>query len=169
MIFQFTIKFIPSLLYSIAFLGVFYWQFIETYSLIINYFTQYRLFVLYGYIFIYLFGVQIVAVSIINLLNNYLIKKASFVVITVMTMLIFYMLSFHDFYRVIDYFIKYPLPYNSIVGIIFFIMLSLGYSLYSIGVLFFKKNIPSLHIFIFFILGCLYSLGFIHFYCKPIL
>ncbi len=166
MISKLIIKFIPSLLYSIVFLGLFYWQFIWIYSFIIDYFIQYKLIVLYGYIFIYLFGIQIVTITIVNLLNNYLIKKVSFVAITVTTILIFYILSFHDFYHVIEYFIKYPLPYNSIMGMIFFIILSLGYSIYSIIILFFKKNIPLTHILIFSTLGLLYSGGFIYYYLK---
>jgi hypothetical protein len=168
MIFQSIIRFIPVLLYSIVFLGLFYWQFISVYSFIINYFTQSRLFVLYGYIFIYLFGVKIVTISLINLLNKYLIKRASFVVVTIGTLLIFYSLSFHDFYHVIDYFIKFPLPYNSIMGIIFFIILSLGYSIYSIGVVFFRDSMPLNHILILFILGVAYSSGFIYYYSMPL-
>jgi len=167
MISKLIIKFIPSLLYSIVFLGLFYWQFIWVYSFIINYFIQSKLFVLYGYIFIYLFGVQIVSTTIINLINKYLIKKASFVAITIVTILIFYILSFHNFYHVIEYFIKYPLSSNSIMGMIFFIILSLGYNIYSIGVLFFKDNIPLAHIIIFLILGTLYSSGFIYYYSMP--
>ncbi len=164
MIFQLLSKFIPSLLYSIIFLGIFYWQFIYVYSLIIEHFSIYRLFILYSYIFIYLFGVQIVMVSFINLVNIYFIKRASFIVVSISTIIIFYILSFHNFYHVIDYFIKYPLSYSGIMGIIFFILLSFGYSIYSIVMAFLKKNIPLWHISIFLIFGVLYSSGFIYFY-----
>ena len=129
MVFQSVIKSIPSLIYSIIFLGLFYWQFIELYSFIIEQLSRQKLLILYGYIFIYLFGVQIIAVMAVNLLNKYLIKKTTFAVVTIITIVIFYILLFDDFYHVIDYFIKYPLPYNSIIGIVSFIILSFGYSL----------------------------------------
>ncbi len=168
MIFQILSKFIPSLLYSIIFLGFFYWQFIYIYSLIIKHFSTYRLFILYGYMFIYLFGVQIVTVSLINLIDRYLIKKASFTIISISTMIIFYILSFHNFYHVIDYFIKYPLSYSAIIGIVFFILLSFGYSIYSIVLAILKKTIPLWHISVFLILAVIYSIGFIYFYSIPL-
>jgi len=168
MVFQSIIKFIPSMLYSIVFLGLFYWQFLFVYDFIIHNFTQSKLFILFGYLFIYIFLVPIVAISIVNLLQNYLIKAKSFVIITVITLLIFYILSLDNFYHVIDYFIKFPLSQNSIMGMIFFITLSFGYALYSLGVLFFKKSMPVSHILIFLFLGLIYSIGFIHYYCMPL-
>jgi len=166
MVFQSVIKSIPSLIYSIIFLGLFYWQFIELYSFIIEQLSRQKLLILYGYIFIYLFGVQIIAVMAVNLLNKYLIKKTTFAVVTIITIVIFYILLFDDFYHVIDYFIKYPLPYNSIIGIVSFIILSFGYSLYSIVVLLFGKSIPLTHTSIFIILGIIYSIWFILLYCQ---
>jgi len=168
MVFQLIIKFIPALLYSIAFLGLFYWQFLSVYDYIIHNFTQSKLFVLFGYLFIYVFCVPIVAISIINLLQKYLIKTKSFVIITVITLLIFYILSFDDFYHIIDYFIKFPLSSTAIMGMIFFITLSLGYALYSLGVLYFRDSMPISHILIFLFLGVFYSIGFIHNYCMPL-
>jgi len=168
MVFQLIIKFIPALLYSIAFLGLFYWQFLSVYDYIIHNFTQSKLFVLFGYLFIYVFCVPIVAISIVNLLQKYIIKTKSFVIITVITLLIFYILSFDDFYHIIDYFIKFPLSSTAIMGMIFFITLSLGYALYSLGVLYFRDSMPISHILIFLFLGVFYSIGFIHKYCMPL-
>jgi len=168
MIFQSIIKLIPSLLYSIVFLALFYWQFLFIYDFIIHNFTESRLFVLFGYLFIYIFLIPIIAISIINLLNIYFIKMRSFVIITITTILFFYILSFDDFYHIINYFIKFPLSSIAIMGMIFFIMLSLGYGLYSIGILFFKKEMPISHILIFLFLGVFYSIGFIHYYCMPL-
>ncbi len=168
MIFQLLSKFIPSLLYSIIFVGFFYWQFIYIYSTIIEHFSIYRLFILYSYIFIYLFGIQIVMVSLINLIDRYFIKRVSFIIISISTIIIFYILSFHNFYHVIDYFIKYPLSYSAIMGIIFFILLSFGYSIYSIVLVLLKKTIPLWHISVFLILGVIYSMGFIYFYSIPL-
>jgi len=162
------IKFIPSLLYSIVFLGLFYWQFITVYGSIIEHYKESKLFILYGYLFIYLFGVPIVTVSIINILHNYLIKNIAFVAVTVVTILVFYGLSFGQFYHAIDYFVSYPIPSNSILGMIFFIILSIVYSIYSISILFFKKNMPLSHIVIFLGIGTTYSVGFIHLYCMKL-
>jgi len=168
MVFQSIIKFIPALLYSIVFLGLFYWQFLSVYDFIIHNFTQSKLFVLFGYLFIYIFWVPIVAISTVNLLQKYLIKTKSFVIITVITLLIFYILSFGDFYHIIDYFIKFPLSSMAIMGMIFFITLSLGYALYSLGILYFRDSMPISHILIFLFLGLFYSIGFIHNYCMPL-
>jgi len=168
MVFQSIIKFIPALLYSIVFLGLFYWQFLSVYDFIIHNFTQSKLFVLFGYLFIYIFWVPIVAISIVNLLQKYLIKAKSFIIITVITLLIFYILSFGDFYHIIDYFIKFPLSSTAILGMIFFMILSLGYALYSLGILYFRDSMPISHIVIFLFLGVFYSIGFIHNYCMPL-
>ena len=168
MVFQTIIKFISSLLYSIVFLALFYWQFLFVYDFIIHNFTKSKLFILFGYLFIYVFLVPIVTISAVNLLQNYLIKAKSFVIITVITLLIFYLLSLDNFYHIIDYFIKFPLSQNGIMGIIFFVILSLGYSLYSLGVLYFKDSMPISHILIFLFLGLFYSVGFIHYYCIPL-
>jgi len=169
MVFQSIIKFIPALLYSIVFLGLFYWQFISVYAFIINHYKESKLFILYGYLFVYLFGVSIVTVTLTNLLHKYIIKSVAFVAIIIGTLLIFYGLSFGEFYHIIEYFITHPLPSNSIMGMIFFIVLSIGYSLYSIGILFFKESIPLSHIVFFLGIGTFYSAGFIHYYCMPLL
>jgi len=168
MVFQSIIKFIPALLYSIAFLGLFYWQFLSVYDYIIHNFTQSKLFVLFGYLFVYVFWIPIVAISIVNLLQKYLIKTKSFVIITVTTLLIFYILSFGDFYHIIDYFIKFPLSSTAIMGMVFFMTLSLGYSLYSLGILYFRDSMPVSHTLIFLFLGVFYSIAFIHNYCMPL-
>ena len=168
MVFQLIVKFIPALLYSIAFLGLFYWQFLFVYDFIIHNFTQSKLFVLFGYLYIYIFFIPIVAISMINLLQKYFIKVKSFVIITVITLLIFYILSFDDFYHIIDYFIKFPLSSTTIMSMIFFIILSLGYALYSLGLLYFKDSMPISYIMIFLFLGLFYSIWFIHNYCVPL-
>ncbi len=167
MIVQTIIKFIPALLYSIAFLGLFYWQFNHVYGFIINHFTEEKLSILYGYLFIYLFGIYIVATTLINLLH-YLLKTKALVFTVNITLLIFYALSFGEFYHIIDYFIDYPLPSNSIMGMIFFMILTFGYSLYSMVILFFKDFMPLSHIFVLFVLGLGYALYFTHFHCIPL-
>jgi hypothetical protein len=127
-----------------------------------------KLFVLYGFLFVYLFWILMVAVSLISLLHNYLLHNKSFVFVTVMTLLLFYGISFSDFTHVIDYFVNYPLPSSAIMGMIFFMVLTVGYGLYSMGVLFFIEEMPLGHLLIFVILGLIYSSGFIHYYCMPL-
>jgi hypothetical protein len=155
-------------LYSIVFLGLFYWQFIYIYGLTISHFTEERLFILYGYLFVYLFGVLILTISFINMLHSFLIKQKSFVIITTLTLLIFYGVSFNEFYHIISFFIKYPLSSSAIMGVVFFIILSLIYTLYSMIILIFKKDMPLSSIVIFLGLGTAYSVGFIHYYCKAL-
>ena len=168
MIFQLIIKFIPALLYSIIFLWLFYWQFINVYDFIINHFTTEKLSILYAYLFIYLFGIPIIALTVVNLLHKYLLKSKPFVITIATTILIFYGLSFAEFSHVIEYFIHYPLSFNAIMGMIFFIILSLGYTLYSMGILFFKKSMPLSHIAIFLLLGIIYGILFIKQYGLPL-
>ena len=164
MIFQSIIKFIPALLYSIVFLWLFYWQFIYVYDFIINYFTTEKLSILYAYLFIYLFGIPIIAMTFINFLHKYLVKSKPFVITIATTLLIFYGLSFAEFYHVIEYFIHYPLTFNAIMGMIFLIILSLGYTLYSMSILFFKESMPLSHIAVFLLLSIVYGVLFIEQY-----
>jgi len=162
MIFKKIIKFIPALIYSVLVLGVFYWQFNTIYSIIIEDFKDEKLFTLYTYLFIYLFGVYIITTGLINIINYFILRNRLFVQITSFTLLLFYGFSFPEFYHIIEYFIGYPLSQNDIIGIIFFILLSFGYSLYSLVVLFFKEYMPLSHIFIFLTLGAIYAIYFIN-------
>lgn len=152
-------KLIPALIYSIVILYLFYWQFNYLYAFIIQYFNEAKLITLYAYLFVYLFGVNIVTTTIINLLH-YLIRTNAFVFITMATLLIFYGLSFQEFYHIIEYFIAYPLSFYEILGVIFFILLTFGYNLYSIAILFFKTRMPFLHILIFLMIAVGYALYF---------
>ncbi len=164
---QSIIKFIPSLLYSIVILALFYWQFNIQYSAIIANLTEEKLSILYGYLFIYLFGVLFFTITLVNLLH-YLIKDKAFVIITLLTLSIFYALSFTEFYHIIEYFINYPFDSNTIMGMIFFMILTLGYALYSMSILYFKDRTPLSHIIIFSLLGGAYSLYFINQYCQSV-
>ncbi len=168
MIFKNLIKFIPALIYSVVILGIFYWQFNTLYSVIIESFKEEKLSILYTYLFIYLFGVYMLTIGVINLLNNILLKNRYFVQITSLTLLIFYGFSFQEFYHIIQYFIDYPLSQNSIMGIFFFIILSFGYSIYTIIMLFFKEHVPLTHTLIFLLLGVAYALYFINNYGRPL-
>ena len=167
MIIQSLARSIPALIMSTLLLALFYWQFNYMYKEIINYFREERLSLMFSYLFIYLFGIHIATMTLTNLLH-YIIKHPAFVSIVGVTLLIFYGLSFKEFYHIIEYFIQYPLPYNDIIGIIFFMILTFGYTLYSIAILFFKRAIPILHIVTFSLLGIGYVLYFNTQYGMPL-
>jgi hypothetical protein len=61
-----------------------------------------------------------------------------------------------------------PLGENAILGMILFIVGTIGYSLLSMGILFFKKTIPYSYIVVFTLLSLMYSGWFIDTYCYPI-
>jgi hypothetical protein len=61
-----------------------------------------------------------------------------------------------------------PLGENAILGMILFMVGTLGYSFLSMGILFFKKIIPYSYILIFTLLALAYSAWFIDTYCYPI-
>ena len=169
MVFKKIIKFIPALIYTVLILGIFYWQFNTLYSVIIESFKEEKLSTLYTYLFLYIFGVYMLTTGIINLLDTLILKNRYFVQITSLTLMIFYGFSFQEFYHIIEYFIDYPLSQNAIMGIFFFVILSFGYSLYTLVMLFFKEHIPLTHSLIFLLLGVGYALYFMHNYGKPLL
>ena len=168
MILKKIVKFIPALIYSVLILGVFYWQFNTLYSVIIESFKEEKLSTLYTYLFLYIFGIYMLTIGVIHLLDYLILKNRYFVQITSLTLLFFYGFSFQEFYHIIEYFIDYPLSQNTIIGIFCFIILNFGYGLYTIIMLFFKKHIPWNHTLIFLLLGIGYSLYFMHNYGKPI-
>jgi len=168
MIFKKIVKFIPALIYSVLILGIFYWQLNSIYSIIIEKFKDERLLTLHTYLFIYLFGVYMVTIGLINLTNYTFLKNRLFVQITSFTLILFYGFLSQEFYHIIKYFIDYPLSENTIMGIFFFIFLSFGYGLYSIIILFFKEYMPLSHILVFLLLGVSYSLYFMHYYGTPL-
>lgn len=161
-------KSIPPLFFSTLIVGLFYWQFTYIYSYIIENFTEDKLSTLYAHLFIYIFLVHTLFVSINNILNYFFIKSRLFVAISMIVLLIFYALSYSVFYDVISYFIHYPLSDNALMGVVLFVVGTLSYSLYSLMVLVFKDSIPLSHIFIFSLLALLYSAEFIETYCYPI-
>lgn len=168
MIFKKIVKFIPALIYSVLVLGLFYWQLNSLYPYIIEHFKEERLLTLYSYLFVYLFGIYILTTASINLLNNIILHNRLFVQISSFTLLIFYAFSFQKFYHIIKYFIEYPLSQNTIIGSMFFIFLSFGYSLYSIIILLLKAYMPLSHILLFLLTGVIYALYFIHTYATPL-
>ncbi|HHH19515.1 MAG TPA: hypothetical protein ENK86_03240 [Campylobacterales bacterium] len=167
MIIQSITKSVPALLASTLVLGLFYWQFNYIYEGIINHFREQKLSLMFAYLFVYLFGIHIITMTLTNLLQ-YLIKSPVFVFIVGITLLTFYGFSFGEFYHVIEYFIHYPLATNEIMGMMFFIILTFGYTLYSMGILFFLSRMPLWHILILFALGVGYAFYFTQQHALPL-
>jgi len=159
---------IPLFLSTLV-IAVFYWQFTKIYPFIIEHFTDNKLSILYAHLLIYIFLVHLLFVSLTNLVNNLILKSKVFVIATIMVLLTFYLLSYPILKDTIDYFmVSNPLSENSILGMILFIVGTIGYSLLSMGILFFKKTIPYSYIIIFTLLSLAYSAWFIDAYCYPI-
>ena len=161
-------KSIIPLSIATALLGGFFWQFPIIYSSIIQNFTEDRLYVLYSHLIIYTFLILILIVSIANLLNYFLLKSKIFIATTLISTLIFYLLSFGVLKDLFHYFIHFPLSESSLMGLVLFAVTSFGYALYSLIYPFFNRYIPLLHISIFTLFGLLYSAFFINNHCYPI-
>ena len=150
-------------------LGGFFWQFTTVYPFIINNFSSYKLSVLYSHLIIYTFLVFILFTSFANLLNHFILKSKIFISVTLLVFLIFYALSNTVIHDLLRYFLNLPLSEDAIMGLILFIVTTVGYALYSLVLLFFNRFIPLIHIIIFTLLGLSYSAFFINSYCYPIL
>ena len=150
------------------FIGLFYLQFIYFYPFIIENFRESPLFLLYAHLFIYLFLVQVLFTTLVNLLNNFIIKSKVFVAVSLLLLLIFYLLTFSNTKDILTYFLDYSFSDNAIMGIILFMVTTFGYTLYSTIVLFFNRFIPLSHLLIFLIITLFYAGAFIDSYCYPI-
>jgi len=149
-------------------IGLFYFQFTYIYPFIIENFRNDPLLLLYSHLFLYIFLILVLFTSFINLINHFLIKSKTFIAVNLVVILLFYVLASSTILDLLNYFITYPFNENSIMGIILFVVASFGYSLYSVGILFFNRFIPLSHLFVFLLLSLLYSAAFIDLYCYPI-
>jgi len=149
-------------------IGLFYFQFTYIYPFIIENFRTDPLLLLYSHLFLYVFLILVLFTSFINLLNHFIVKSKTFIAVNLVIVLLFYLLSSSNIIDILNYFITYPFNENSIMGIILFVVASFGYSIYSIGILFFNRFIPLSHLLVFLLLSLLYSAAFIDLYCYPI-
>ena len=162
-------KSLLPLLVATLLLGGFFWQFSTVYPFLIDNFSKDKLSVLYSHLIIYTFLVFILFTSFTNLLNHFILKSKFFILVTLLVSLVFYTLLnsvINDLFR---YFINLPISENTLMGLLLFIVTTIGYALYSLVLLFFNKFIPLSHILIFTLLGLSYSALFINSYCYPIL
>jgi len=166
---EITQKSIIPLFLSTLTIGLFYWQFTKVYPFIIEHFTEDKLSILYSHLLIYIFLIHLLFISLTNLINNIIVKSKVFVIVTIVALLIFYTSMYPILKDILDYFmVSNPLSENSTIGMIFFVVGTIGYSLFSMTILFFKKTIPYSHILIFTLLALAYSAWFIDSYCYPI-
>jgi len=159
---------IIPLFVATLFIGLFYFQFQYIYPFIIENFRDAPLLLIYSHLFLYIFLVLVLFTSLINLINHFILKSKIFITINMLVILLFYLFFSSNILDILNYFISYPFNENSIMGIILFMVASFGYTLYSMGILFFNRFIPLSHIFVFLLLSLIYTAFFIDTYCYPI-
>ena len=159
---------IIPLFVATLFIGLFYFQFQYIYPFIIENFRDAPLLLIYSHLFLYIFLVLVLFTSLINLINHFILKSKIFITINMLVILLFYLFFSSNILDILNYFISYPFNENSIMGINLFMVASFGYTLYSMGILFFNRFIPLSHIFVFLLLSLIYTAFFIDTYCYPI-
>ena len=159
---------IIPLFLATLFIGLFYFQFQYIYPFIIENFRNAPLLLLYSHLFLYIFLVLVIFTSFMNFINHFILKSKAFIAVGMIVVLLFYLFSSSIIVDILSYFIDYPFNENSIMGIILFMVASFGYSIYSVGILFFNRFIPLSHLFVFLLLSLIYTAGFIDTYCYPV-
>ncbi len=150
-------------------IGGFFWQFSTIYPFLIDNFSSEKLSILYAHLIIYTFLVLILFTSFSNLLNHFILKSKIFIAVTLLVFLMFYTLSNAVIRDLFHYFLNLPLSEDALMGLVLFMVTTIGYALYSLVLLFFNRFIPLSHISIFTLLGLCYSALFINSYAYPIL
>jgi len=153
---------------AIIFLIAFTWQFTYVYAFLINHFTHEKLSILYAHLFIYGFLIFNIFLFMMNTLNGLFIKSKVFIATIVMTLFVFYGFSYQTFLSNLNYFIDYPISINETMFMVLFIVSSLIYGLYTLGILFFNKLVPFSHSIIFLLMAFSYAIWFINTYAYPI-
>jgi len=155
------------LLFATIFIVAFDWQFTHIYAYLIEHFKEEKLSTLYAHLFIYTFLVFNVFLFLMNLINLFL-KSKTFIGAIIIVLFIFYGLVHEAIINPLTYFINYPLSSYEIMFMILFVVTTLVYGLYSLGILFFNRFIPFSHSLLFFYIALAYSAWFIHHFCYPI-
>jgi len=161
-------KSIIPLTLSTILIGFFYWQFTYSYGYLIENFKEEKLSFIYSYLFIYSFFILTLFISIANTINHFFLKSKLFISIVIVAFLLFYALISEPLGNLISYFLGLSLDETIVIGMVMFVLSSLGYALYSVIVLFFKRFVPLIHIALFTLFSLLYTLFFIDSFCMPI-
>jgi len=146
----------------------FNWQFTKIYPFLIEHFTSEKLSVLYAHLFIYSYLSLTIFTFITIILNHFFITSKLFVAVTLISILLFYIFLHQVLGDVFSYFINYQLSGNAIMGMVLFIVGSIAYMLYALGLLFTQRFMPLNHAFTFLFLALIYATLFINHYCYPI-
>ena len=162
-----TNSLLPLLLATI-FIVAFNWQFTHVYAYLIEHFREEKLSILYAHLFIYTFLVFTLSLFFMNLVNL-ILKSKTFIATIVVTLFIFYAFSYEAVIDALQYFINYPLSSYGTMFMILFVVTTLVYGSYSIGILFFNRFIPFSHSLVFLAIALAYSAWFIELFCYPIL
>ncbi len=129
MVYQFILKLIPSLIYTVIFLSIFYWQ-LYIFIVLIRSFGNHQLEILYMYIFVYTYGVLILSVTLINIFYKYLISNIAFILFSLVSIIIFYILSFRDIYHIIEFLLRLSADEDRKLLIVFLLFV-FGYAIYT--------------------------------------
>ena len=162
-------KSLLPLFFSTLIVVAFNWQFSSIYPFLIEHFTSSKLFTLYAHLFIYSYLVLVIFTFITIFLNHFFLKSKLFIAITLLSLLLFYALSYQALGDTFSYFIHYKLSSSTIMGMVIFMVTSFAYLLYAVALLFTNKFMPLSHAFTFLILATIYASLFINHYCYPIL
>jgi len=153
---------------AVLFIGLFYFQFLYTYPFLIENFREEPLFMLYSHLFLYAFVILVLFTTLVNTINHFFIKSKVFVISTLLTLSVFYMVIYPVISDLFNFLLEYKFDETTTMGIVFFIISSLGYILYSLIIMAFKRFIPLSHTLFFLLVSLLYSALFINYYCYPI-
>lgn len=168
MTFKIIEKSILPFSFAVVIMLTFTWKFPSIYHLIIENFKEEKLSILYAHLFIYSFLAFNLLLFIGNIINTAFIRSKAFILTIVITTFVFYGLSHHTFLDTINYFLEYPLPQETLLLMILFIVSTLIYGIYSMITLIFNSFVPILHSFVFVTVAISYTLWFIHNYAYPL-
>ena len=157
---------LPLLLASI-FIIAFNWQFTHIYAYILDHFKEEKLTIIYAHLFIYSFLVFTLFLFFMNLLNL-LLQSKTFISAIIITLFIFYGFTYEVIMHNIHYFINYPLSVYGTMFMVLFIVTTLVYGSYSLGILFYNRFVPFSHSLVFLFIALAYSTWFINLFCYPI-
>jgi len=160
-------KSLLPLLLATIFIVAFNWQFTHVYAYLIEHFREEKLSTLYAHLFIYSFLVFTLFLFFMNALNL-LLKSKLFIATIVIALFIFYGFSYEAIIDALKYFINYPLTVYGTMFMILFVVTTLVYASYSLGIVFFHKFVPFSHSLVFLYIAIGYSAWFINLYCYPI-
>ena len=160
-------KSLLPLLLATIFIVAFNWQFTYVYTYLIEHFRDEKLSTLYAHLFIYTFLVFTVFLFFMNILNH-LLKSKVFIAVICIALFIFYAFAYEPIIDTLRYFLNYPLTVYGTMFMVLFVVSTLIYGSYSLGIVLFNKIVPFSHSLVFFYIGIAYSAWFINHHCYPI-